>query len=76
MGNNQLAIIEPDTFHVLVELQVIDLNYNQLTKIEPQTTFYGLILLQYLYLNNNQITEIKKDIFQNLFQINLYQFTV
>lgn len=67
LSQNELTStwINRDTFAGLVRLVVLNLGYNQLTKID-QNVFHGLYSLQILHLEHNQIDTIANNAFSDL----------
>jgi len=56
LSNRGLRVIPPEINH-LRNLHTLDLDYNQITRVDPQA-FIGCPALEYLFLDYNQITQI------------------
>jgi hypothetical protein len=65
LSNNQINVLQSDTFSNLSNLDHLDLSNNQISEIQPGS-FNNLPNLCYLDLDHNQISEIQPNIFNNL----------
>ncbi len=66
LSNNALTIILNDIFRIIPRLQVLKLNGNQISRIEP-LAFNNLKQLQQLYLDHNKLTNISVEFAQLFF---------
>ncbi|KAM4018006.1 toll-like receptor 5 [Anomaloglossus baeobatrachus] len=60
------SVLESGLFDELTSLKMLDLSYNNLRRLQPDSSFLGLHSLSYIKLKLNKIRELCGDTLQNL----------